>query len=286
MQTIVSQYRWSQWRSLWAVETARLRNSRQLHFFPMFLLITAVWAQACLQTNRLCIEESFLVQQSSIRVYYPTTLIPVDIDPTTLSLNFYQSSTVNDPCNLQSLVKSFPVVPAQADQVTNSTLLKIDVPEGTYVMQLSDPAKRQCLLGPNIRGMYTESVQVRAAASTTTTTTTTIVSSTNGSTVLPTLSKPDPELPLQNSTDQNFTVALIVSLVGLIIIIIGLLFCCLESRKRKQVLREDDVEHAPTLHTRISNSRLFRRTSYSAKKSAIDTEPRASMAVERIDKRL
>jgi hypothetical protein len=249
-------------------------------------------AQSCDQTNRLCIEDTHINRNSAVQVFYPTNLIPTDISGSSLSLSFFRSNgTLNgDPCTLTAMVKSYAIQPRRVNDWTNATSVTVDVPAGEYVMQLSDPQKRQCLLGPNIRGMYFESVQVREQV------TSSIAVASPTSTVSRPVA-PDAEIPSTSSgTNQRnliISVAVGVSVVALIIIAMVLM----RMRKRREVaqgkrdqdLPEGDVERPPSIHLALSRSRLSFGSKMSLKRYSterasaeeIDDEPRQSMAIER-----
>jgi hypothetical protein len=254
------------------------------------LLVATVMAQSCDQTNRLCIVDTHINRNSAVQVFYPTNLIPTDISGSSLSLSFFVSNgTLNgDPCTLTSLVKSYPIQPTRVNDWTNATTVTVDVPAGEYVMQLSDPEKRQCLLGPNIRGMYFESVQVREE-----TTSSIAVASPTSTVSRPVV--PDAEIPSSNSNNQRnliIAVAVGISIVALVVIAMVLI----RMRKRREVaqgkredLPESDVEQPPSVHLALSRSRLSFGSKMSLKRYSterasaeeMDDEPRPSMAIER-----
>jgi hypothetical protein len=260
----------------------------------MFLtVISAVLGQSCLQTNRLCIESTFIPQNGNIQVFYPTTVIPVDINPFSMTLNIFtfNGSFSQDPCDKGIPVKSFPISPTIADAWTNVTTVTIDVPEGEYIMQLSDIDKRQCILGPNINGLFNESVRVRRVATATTTiratpTTTTAVA-------------PDAKQPTtsDSNSSRNLIIILSVAISAVILIVAGIIY--MRHRKRNNRQRgypnrdyplESVVAEPPSVHVDINRSRIslgsklslrrYDTEGRSMEERDVESPPRMSMAVE------
>jgi hypothetical protein len=90
-------------------------------------------------------------------------MIPIDINPSTMSISLYYGTTNSiqfDPCVTTSqLVDTVRIAPpTSANFLVNETVVSFTIPDqfvalartrNQFFMMLSDPAKRQCLLGPN-----------------------------------------------------------------------------------------------------------------------------------------
>ncbi|KAJ3303035.1 hypothetical protein HDV03_004259 [Kappamyces sp. JEL0829] len=133
---------------------------------------------ACIGTNRLCISSNSPVVSLSapLPLYFPSVLFPVDIDSSSLVLAIYHGSSdqIANPCNIQApLFHQAVITPPKS--VSDSATLNVTVvtmpvldpskvaellnSENQYFFQLSDPASRQCLLGPSLGGVFSSSIQ-------------------------------------------------------------------------------------------------------------------------------
>jgi hypothetical protein len=123
----------------------------------------------CKLTNRLCIEQPEIEQLTPIDIFYPNTLIPIDLLDTTLKLKLFGDFPSTNPCSLDLIpLKLFNVTP----QKTNETIIdKVTVTVGelpkhafdqfkVFHFVLGDDDGRICILGPNLKGVFSESVQI------------------------------------------------------------------------------------------------------------------------------
>lgn len=134
----------------------------------LFYSYTFGQAFTCTGTNRLCIQAANLT--SGVIIYYPTSIIPTDINPATISISLYYGPSqvaLQNPCQtaetsrfVDSFLITKPFIASPGINGTNSVfhispeftdLAKVD---NSFFLLLADPNKRQCILGPNIGGKY------------------------------------------------------------------------------------------------------------------------------------
>jgi hypothetical protein len=159
--------------------------------------------------------------------------------------------------------------------------------QGLYKIQLSDPEKRQCLLGPNIRGIYTESVEVRVA-----TTTTQLSPAGSVSNIA------DSRIPEDNSeSNKNTSIILVGSITAFVLLLVGMIIYRRTKRiakraRNKETFIVDSIAEPPVVHLDLSRSNMsfgsklsLRR--YDTESRSIEEQddnddiPRMSLAMER-----
>jgi hypothetical protein len=213
-------------------------------FLPSVYLAATV--TNCATASRLCIEEPKIIEGKPIDIFYPVNLFPIDVDSSTLSIGIYLStSSFNfNPCEIpEALVATIPVVPESTNvQFINSTRITVQLDKETkdklgqnkqYILQLSDRQKRQCILGPNIRGTFQSNVEIELRGSSSNTPATTRVPNPTGGPSEPTNAVPS-NFDLSSS---NIIILIIFCIVLAVAVFVAVIAC--RNRLSKRVAMRD-----------------------------------------------
>ena len=207
-------------------------------------ITTSAPVTTCANTNRLCIENANVREGEPFNLYFASNLFPIDVDTSALVLNVYLADSVRslnfDPCKVPgTLVSSNSPLSLEATDSTSVSstraVIKFNnapLTAGTkFILQLTDKDSRQCLLGPNIGQVYTESIEIDRKSN---------PDSSNPNTeptIKPNDGDPDTELPIEGGSATNTTTILVVAafVVAVALVIAAtVLLCRRKFRKGKK----------------------------------------------------
>ncbi|KAI8892427.1 hypothetical protein BC833DRAFT_625837 [Globomyces pollinis-pini] len=131
----------------------------------------------CDLSSRLCIETSSIVLNSPLSLYWPKSQIPVDIDPLNLSIYLYPGSSIalSNYCNptsrkLLSTI-TIPYTNDTASGLLSTTKITIKNSDSIrsylensnqFFLLLKDQNDRVCMIGPDVRGQYSNYVALES----------------------------------------------------------------------------------------------------------------------------
>ena len=211
-------------------------------------LRAAPMVQNCMNTNRLCVENPDLKEQKEFTLFFPANQFPMEVDMSNLVLNVYSVKDMSglgfDPCNVPGTLVSSSAVktePTDSSSVSSTqAIIKFNAEIATgskFIMQLADPAKRQCILGPNIGNQFTDSIIIEKAPTDTT------------STARPTstITEPDSELPIEGGSNSDTITKVVVAAIIIIaaLVIIGTIFLCRRKFKKEPTKQEPPKPQEP-----------------------------------------
>ncbi|KAJ3364638.1 hypothetical protein HDU91_002477, partial [Kappamyces sp. JEL0680] len=201
----------------------------------------------CAHTNRLCLEQTAIQNNQSFALFYPFTVIPQDINVATLRVRLYHGQTDAirfNPCDIPAetqLIASAAVSdPVRTSLVANATFvtfqftdadLQLAKTDNEFFLHLSDPDSRQCLLGPDINGVFASFIPLDLSArpATPTQSSTALPSTTTGSSTGTTSTGEPTDTPGTNTSSGDGSTGvrtnlLIILLVSGVLVTASLLF--------------------------------------------------------------